>query len=240
MIGRTLITAAVLALLTGCAVRLGGPSPVEYRTVAVSTAGGVSPAEVARWIREVDANVVLLSATADSAWFGDVARETRMTLSGPGRAGEASLAFLAGVAVGDTTVALALESGGEIVLHDALYQIDDYRFLDLIALRAEPGESPRDIVRALLGYVATDVMPNAATLLAVDVADAAVGDSIAALLSPAFLDAQACLPGSATAGAGASPRMRLFYGPQARVHCSEARVLDGGSGPVVAHIVVRR
>src|SRR5690606_30770893 len=138
MIARTCIAVIALVLLGGCAVRIGGPGPVEYRTVALSTGHGTAPDEVARWIRDANANVVLLSAAADSAWFDAVARQTRMTLSGPGRAGASSLAFLAHEALGDTTVALNLASGDEIVIHDALYRIDKHRYLDLIALRVDP------------------------------------------------------------------------------------------------------
>lgn len=235
MIARTCIAVTALVLLGGCAVRLGGPGPVEYRTVALSTGHGIAPDEVARWIRDADANVVLLSAAADSAWFDAVARQTRMKLSGPGRAGASSLAFLAGDAVGDTTVALSLPGGDEVIVHDALYEIDRYRHLDLIALRVDPGQDVRDVVRTLLGYVATDVMPSAVTVLAIDVPSAEVGDSIATLLDPAFQDVNRCLARGTDPSRG--PGMRLFYGPQARIRCDTARLL-GESGSVLAHLIV--
>lgn len=236
MIARTCIAVIALVLLGGCAVRIGGPGPVEYRTVALSTGHGTAPDEVARWIRDANANVVLLSAAADSAWFDAVARQTRMTLSGPGRAGPSSLAFLAHEALGDTTVALNLASGDEIVIHDALYRIDKHRYLDLIALRVDPGQEARDVVRTLLGYVATDVMSSAVTVLAVDVPTPEMGDSIATLLDPAFQDVNRCLSGGNNRPSQ-SAGMRLFYGPQARIRCNTARLL-GESGPVLAHLIV--
>jgi hypothetical protein len=199
------------------------------------------PDQVAQYIRQAGANLVLLAAEADSAWFAEVARQSRLTLSGPGDAGGVALAFLAGAPVGDTTVALPLETGGSVVLHDALYRVDKQRYLDLMALRVGSAAEVRPVVQALLKYVATDVMSTAAVVLAIDVPDAATGTALAALLEPAFRDARSCLPGAerervAEPGAG----MRLFYGPEARLRCESARHVGDGGLPVVAQLIIDR
>jgi hypothetical protein len=241
MIRRSIIPVLALLSLGACSVRLGGPGPVEYRTVALSTGPGALPAQVAQYIRQADANLVLLAAQADSAWFAEVARQSKLTLSGPGLAGGVALAFLASTPLGDTTVTLPLETGGSIVLHDALYRVDKHRYLDLMALRVGSLGEVRPAAQALLRYVATDVMTSAAVVLAVDVPDAATGDALAALLEPAFLDARGCLPTPQRERLTADgPGMRFFYGPEARLRCEGARQLGGGDTPVVVQLVIGR
>ena len=224
--------------LTGCAVRLGGPKPLEYRTLAFSVAPQSGAEEVAGWIRQADANLVLLAAAADSAWFGEVARQSKLNLSGPGSAGTISYGFLAGEPVGDTTLVLPLEGGGEITLHDALYKVDDRRYLDLLAVRVPENVPPRAAVTELLEYIATDVMQESAVVLALDTPDSATGDAMATLLRPAFRDARACLP-DADNGAASAPGMRLFFGPATKLTCEGARPLGVG-GPLVARLILRR
>jgi hypothetical protein len=236
---RIMIPALALILLGGCAVRLGGPGPVQYRTVALSAGEGTLPAQVAAFIRQAEANLVLLAAPGDSAWFAEVARESRLTLSGPGDAGGISLGFLAAAPLGDTTIALPLMGGGSIVVHDALYKVDKHRYLDLLALRVGGVAEARPAAQALLRYVATDVMSDAAVVLAIDVPDSETGDALAALLEPAFLDARGCLPELARQGA-ARPGMRLFYGPEARLRCEGARRLGAEDAPVVVQLIVGR
>lgn len=239
MIRRVMIPALALLVLGGCAVRLGGPGPVEYRTVALSTGAGTQPGQVAAYIREANANLVLLAAYGDSAWFAEVARQSKLTLSGPGDAGGISLAFLATAPLGDTTVALPLADGGSLVVHDALYKVDKYRFLDLMALRVGSVAEARPAAQALLRYVATDVASDAAVVFAIDVPDNETGDALAAMLEPAFLDARACLPDLVRANA-ARPGMRLFYGPEARLRCESAHMLGAGDAPVVVQLIIGR
>jgi len=234
---RLWLMGALLLMVTGCAVRLGGMKPVEYRALAFST-GSATATEVAGWIREAQANVVLLAAPGDSAWFDEVAQRSSLSLSGPGRAGNLSLAFLATKPIGDTTLVLPLPNGGGLSVHDALYKVDKTRFLDLLALRIEPGTDAREAVRALLAYVATDVMPNAAVVLAIDMPDEATDRSVTSLLSPAFADARTCVDRDATPTAGTG--MRLFYGPEARLSCESAQVLGGARGTLVARLIVAR
>src|SRR5690606_39112688 len=102
--------------------------------------------------------------------------QVKLTLSGPGVAGSVAFGFLAGEAVGDTTIVLPLEGGGEVALHDALYIVGAGRYLDLLAARFSPDADVREAVRALLNYIATDVMPQAAVVLAVNAPDPAAAE----------------------------------------------------------------
>src|SRR5690606_9355175 len=176
-----------------------------------------------------------------STWFAEVAGLSRLTLSGPGNAGTVRLAFLGAEPLGDTTIALPVAGGRPIIVHDALYQLDDYRYLDLMAVRIEPGTDVREAVRSLTGYVATDVMSNAAVALAVDAPDLAAGDSLASLLRPLFSDARVCLPAPENDGRD-RPRVRvhLFHGPEARIGCEGASVVDAGIPSLVARFIVNR
>lgn len=237
----TLTAVAAGLAATACAIRLGGPKPLEYRTLAIAAEADESADAVAQRIRSADADYVLIAAPADSAWFAEVASRARLTLSGPGNAGTVSLAFLGTEPLGDTTIALPVDGGRPIIVHDALYKLDDYRYLDLMAVRIEPGIEVRPAVRALTSYVATDVMSNAAVALAIDAPDPEVGDSIAALLEPLFSDARACLPRPSNGErTRARVRVHLFHGPEARIGCEGARIVESGIPSLVARLIVNR
>jgi len=237
----TLTAVAMAFAFTACAIRLGGPKPLTYRTLAIAAEEGEAAAVIAERIRAADADYVLIAAPADSAWFAEVASLSRLTLSGPGNAGTVSLAFLGSEPLGDTTIALPVEGHRPLIVHDALYKLDDYRFLDLLAVRVDPGTAVRPAVRALTSYIATDVMSNAAVALAIDAPDVEAGDSIAALLRPLFSDARVCLPRTGNGErARARVRVHLFHGPEARIGCEGASILESGVPALVARLIVNR
>lgn len=248
---RSTVAAFVSVLLVvGCAVRLGGPKPVEHRTLGWVALPGAAPAEVASRIRGTMADVVLLAGPADSAWLAEVARHAALEPSGPGNAGSVGLAFLTaatltdtleGKPVGDTTVALPVGDDGHLVVHDALYRLGKGRWLDLMAVRIDPALDLRASVRALLQYVATDVMPDAAVILGIEVPDTAAGDSIAALLRPAFFDALDCRVRAGKPETQRPPvRMRLFYGPEVQIDCRDVEFLEDDGNPLLARFVIVR
>lgn len=220
---------AVLGL-TACAVNLGGSGDIDLTAVALRASAGASVADVSAALRAARADVALVTASGDSAWFAAVAGATGRTLSGPAGAGDLALAFLATEPVGDTTVVLSY-TGGSITVHDALYRMRRERFLDLMAFRIDAPAEARPAVGALLRYMATEVMNSAAVIMAVTVPSAAVGDSVARMLSPAYFDALRCEPGVAPEEYRSG--VRLFYGPEARVYCRAAAV----EGPAVGHLV---
>lgn len=225
-------------LMAGCAVRLGGAKPVGLETVGLYAVDGTSARDVARRLKEAGADVALVVAPTDTAWFRAVADSTGLWLSGPGKAGDLFLGFLAMEPLGDTTHVLDYD-GGSVVLQDALYQLPDDRLLDLMAFPVGSGVDARKMVRSLLRYVATDVGATSAVVIAVAAETEAAGDSVAAMLSPAFTDARRCMNEEDRAAARtAGPHMRLFYGPEVRISCDAARPLNAPRAPVLADLVV--
>lgn len=231
---------AVAALTaSACAVRLGGPSPQEYTAVAMTADAGASPAQVAAQLRGAGADIVLLSAERDSAWFASVAEQAQLELSGPGRTGPRAMAFLTSLEIlGDTSIVLDVPEGGRIHMHDALYRVDRYRYIDLMMVRFEDAPDVRAAVRTLLGYIATDVGADAAVLLAIDAPARAAADSAATLLRATYDSAFECADDGGTNGS--RPEIQLVYGPSARLSCRSARVLPGAPSGIQARVVVNR
>lgn len=234
---RVLAALCALLWLPGCAIRLGGTQPEEYRVAAVLPEAGAEPASVAERIRRTKADIAFVIGPGDSAWFSAVAAGTALHLSGPGRSGELGIAFLAGEALGDTTVSLAVDGGAEITVQDALYRVDDTRYLDLMALHLPAGVEARAAARALLAYIATDVMKDAAVVLAVAADSPAQAGELARHLEPALLGEGSC-EGSDVAPA--DPPARLLYGPALQIRCSSVRQLEGAPAALLAEMVVRR
>ncbi|HUG39341.1 MAG TPA: hypothetical protein VMM12_02595 [Longimicrobiales bacterium] len=225
---RIAVTSLALAVgLAACATGMGGPKDVRLSAVALRAESGTTPAAAAAALREVGARVGLVAAPADSAWFRAVAEAAGLHLSGPAVAGDLSLALLAMEPLGDTVLTLDYE-GGTITMVDALYDLADEHFLDLMAFRVGAGDPIQPMVTRLLRYIATDVPPSAGVVIAIAVPDAAAGDSIARLLSPGYLDAIRCAGGDP--GTPATGRIRLFYGPAARVVCGDAAVVTVPAG----------
>lgn len=232
-----LIPALCAATVTACAVRLGGSGPVEYRTLAVDFDASTTPEQAAAMIREANAKLVLMSTPRDSAWVHSVAQASGLTSTRPGNVENATYAFLAWKPVGDTTHTIKVASGGQIQLHDALYEIEKNRYIDLMTVSFDPGTNVREGVRALLGYIATDVMSNVPVVLAVHAPNSAVSDSVAAVTRAAWADAAECTSKSSDSVATRNMNMRLFYFPAARIRCVEARTIDVPGAPITARLV---
>jgi hypothetical protein len=227
-------------MLAACSVRLGGPSPAELDAVAVHVPAAASAEQVAQMLTQRGVEYAILSGERDSAWYADVATRAALKTTRPGRAGSTTFAFLGMQAIGDTTLALKVSSGGELRLHDALYRIDKNRRLDLMAVRIEPNVNLRESIRTLLAYIATDVLPNAAVMLAIEPATPALGDSISILTRAAFADAWECTRDGRTNPTVTDLPIRLFYGPAVRMVCESAERIDIGGGALVGHFVMPR
>jgi hypothetical protein len=226
-------------IIMACGPGDGDPRPVDMPTTVLRADPGTAPAAAAAALAEGSPRIALVAGPADPAWFEAVASAARLTgVSGPGMAGpDLGLAFLGLEAVGDTTIALEYP-GGTLTLQDALYDLGQRRFLDLLAFQVESAAAARPMISVLTDYIATDVMPGAAVILAVTVPDAAAGDSVARLLSPAYRGVVHC-GGSPEAVAGAG--VRLFFGPDARIFCRSAAVTStDGIDRVDADLVVGR
>ena len=236
---RRVVPAGLLLACTACAVRLGGSAPEEYRAVAMSVPAGAAASAVADVIRQADAKIALLTAERDSAWFAEVSAATGLALSGPGRTEGAAKAFLTNLEIlGDTSIVLGVSDGTRMHVHDALYQIEEDRHVDLMFVRIGADSELRAAVRTLLAYVATDVGATAALMIAVDTPTPQAGDSVAVLLRAVYSSSGECA-GASAAGPGPD-RVRLFYGPSARVRCTRARTIDYEGTPVTADLVVSR
>jgi len=234
--------AALLPLLAACSVRLGGSKPETYRALALEVPGTAAAADVARVVRETNANIVLLAAPQDSTWFADVSRDTNLALSGPGRTEPLGKAFLTNLKIlGDTSIVLGVSDGSRMHMHDALYEIEENRHIDLMLVGVSERSDLRAAVRTLLGYIATDVGPNAAVLMAIDAPSSQASDSIAKLLRAAYTSAHECAAGG-TPGtvAVADGSLQLFYGPSARARCRSAQLLADPGSPIFAELLVAR
>lgn len=229
---------AGVVLTAGCAVRMGGPAPVEQDAITLHVTNETAE-QVAAQLREHGAEVAILSSTRDSAFYADVAARAGMKSTRPGRAGSTTFAFLGPQAIGDTTLSIKVNGGGEVQLHDALYRIDKERRLDLMAVRFESANL-RESVRALLGYFSTDVMATAAVVMAVEAPTPALGDSISVLLRAAFGDTWECTKEGHNGPRNPNLPIRMFYGPSARIGCRSAEVLNNPGGAILGHLEVLR
>ena len=227
MIRQSLSLLAVTLALAGCALNMGRPRPIDLSAVAVRVEAEIGPDALAEALLAADPDVALVTGPVDSAWLATVAEFTGLTVSGPANVGDGAMAFLGGEPVGDTTIVLSYD-GGALTLHDALYEVAEDRFLDLLVFRIADAAAARPAIRALVRYMATDVMNSAAVVMAVEVSSAAAGDSVARMLSPAYYDAVRCEPGVAAATERSG--IRLFYGPEARVYCREATTASRSVG----------
>ncbi|MEJ2504209.1 MAG: hypothetical protein P8177_13010 [Gemmatimonadota bacterium] len=184
-------------------------------TALVRVDAGSEPTAVAATLREAGIRAAVVAARSDAAWFDALGSAASLSLSGPAEIGGLQVAFLTAIdAVGDTTLDLAYD-GGVITVHDALYEVEEGRYLDLLAFQVDESEEIPDALAAFLEYIATDVANNAAVVIAVAVPSAEIGDAVVRMLGPGFFDAMRC--------GGASPppvyreSVRLLYGPEARM-----------------------
>ena len=233
------MTAAVLSLLAataGCAGTMGGGSPLVYRAIALNLPTAVPADSVGSIVRQSTADLALVAAPSDSAWFAAAARAANLHLSGPIAAGNTRLGFLAMKPTGDTTVTLKLSGGHNLVLHDALYQPSKHRYVDLMLARADSGTAASEIARSLLTYAASDVMQNAAVIMGMITRPPAVTDSVAALVRAVFVDLRQCA--DSTAARANTGQIRVFYGPETNIRCDEARLLPNAGAPVYAHFTI--
>jgi hypothetical protein len=235
---RTITVLAAATLLAGCAVNLGGPKPEDFRTLALMADSGATAESVAATIRQTDAAIVLLTAEKDSAWFAAVSAASGLTLSGPGTTERTAKAFLTNMEIlGDTSIVLGVADGSRMHVHDALYKIGSDRLVDLMLIGLQARSDLRDAARSLLGYIATDVGPNAALIMALHAPTSAAADSMAVLIRAAYTSAWECAGNDGAANPGP---LRLFYGPSARMQCRSARKLDGNDAAITALLVVGR
>jgi hypothetical protein len=224
--------------MTACSLNLGGPSPIEREAIAMRVEAGASAEQVAKTLKDRGVQFAILSATRDSAWFAEVARLSGLTPTRSGVAGPTTYTFLGPKALGDTTLTLKVAGGGELRVHDALFQVDKNRRIDLMAVRIDSIANLQRSIETLLTYIATDVGANVAVLLAIEPPTPALGDSISVLTRAAFSDTWEC---TTDGKAGKKPDnlpIRLFFGPSVRMRCQHAERI--GTGGMFGHYVLPR
>jgi|SRR5688500_5595215 len=230
------------ALVAGCAVRLGGPGPVEYDTIAIEFDQSTSVTEAASRLRDVGAELALIATPQDAEWVRQLAAQLQLPPTDPGRLGGLTLAFLGLKPAGDTTLTLTVATGGSIHLHDALYYLGNEkkqeRPLDLMTAIVQPGTPAREGVRRLIEYIASDVGATAAVVLAVKAPTPVIADSIAELTRAAWGDVWECTDAGKRRERAPAILWRMYYFPPARMRCSSARVLGTENRPSVAKLVV--
>lgn len=230
--------AVITAALAACAVNVGGGKEIPFVAMGLRVDPGTTAATVAASLSAAEADVAIVTGAMDSAWLAEVGAPRGLTVSGPAASGGLAMGFLAGKPLGDTTLVLSFDGGG-LTLHDALYAPEKDRLLDLMVFRLDDPATVRPAIGALLRYMATDVDNSAAVLIGVAVPTAAVGDSVARMLSPAYFDALRCEPGLAPPPAREG--LRLFFGPEARMYCDDAGTESPGIGDVIrARLVMGR
>ncbi len=240
----------------GCASGGRAGPPLTYRIVALNVPAGIAADSVAAVLRASTADLALVAAQGDSAWFATVARTAGKQLTGPGKMTPVRLAFLGMKPVGDTTVNLSLQGGRTMPVFDALYQPQKHRSVDLMLARVDTGMSAQNVAGALVKYFSTDVSQGAALVLGVLSPAPAVTDSIAARVRAIFVDLDQCgvpipIEGMTAAQDSASARaavasrkaaagaaVRLFFGPETVIRCDEARLIAGPGAPVYAHFTI--
>ena len=230
------IAAGIALVATACASGLvPGRSALQRDALAFRVPDGMTADALGARIKQGGYEFAMLSTARDSAFLAAAASQAGLQMTRPGRIGDATYTFFGPKAVGDTTHTVMVQGGGQVRLHDALYQIDKNRFLDLLIARFEGVTDMSRGVRALLGYVGSDVSNSAGLLLGVEAPTAQFGDSIALLLRAVYRDTRECASTGASAN---SPSIRLFYGPEIRVRCERAEVLGEANAPVSAQFVL--
>lgn len=235
--GRVLAASLLAAGLAACA-SVYGPRPV-YTDAMVIRATNETAEQVGSLLKQRLARFAIVSSARDSAWFAGVAASSGLTPTRIGNVGPSSYAFFGPKAIGDTTLSLPV-GNGSIRIHDALYEVDKNRRLDLMAVRIEDNVDLRPAAQKLLEYVAKDVMDVAAVLLVIESSSPARSDSAYVQLRALFTDAWECTTAGRSGTAAPSLPLRVLYGPPVRLTCDGAEYLDATNGSLLMHLKLPR
>lgn len=233
---RSVMAAAAIALTAGaCAtIQMTGPKPVKQDAVVMHVDAAATPDQIAETLTQQGAEYAIISAPAgDSAWFANIATRAEKSATRSGRVNGRVYGFIGPKALGDTTLTLAVPGGGKLNIHDALFEVDKNRRLDLMAVQFDSTVNLQRSITRLLEYVASDVGATVSVLLAIETPTVAMGDSVSVLMRALYTDVFEC---TAEGKTGASPGdlpIRVFYGPPARTRCDGAERI--GKGTLVGH-----
>lgn len=229
-------------IVVGACFSLGGPPAVVFQTLVLSPDAGATAAAVTQRIQGEMGELVLVSAeNQPDEWFGQLAEQTGLRLSGPGRTGSRAMAFLTTIeALGDTSIVLGIADGGRIHMHDALYTFGDERLIDLMLVDMADVTNLREAVRTMFAYIASDVGSNVPIVLGVHAPTAAISDSVTVLMRAFLASAIECAERSAEGVITRSGNLALLHGPSVRTSCESASPLEGQGGGIRARLIVGR
>ncbi|HEY0303790.1 MAG TPA: hypothetical protein VGC44_02405 [Longimicrobiales bacterium] len=227
--------AVVMVMVVGAAcATVRGRDPIMRDALALRVSGNASAEQFGSRLKQGGYEFALVSTDRDSAWLASAATSAGLQITRPGRVGGAHYVFFGPKPLGDTTHTVPVQGGGQVRLHDALYQLDKSRTLDLILARFDSVTDLTRATRALMTYVGSDVSNNAALLLAIEAPSVQAGDTIARSLRAYLAETRECTGGENTGGS----TLRLFFGPATRVQCTRAQVLNETGNPVSAQFVL--
>lgn len=229
------LTVVIAVAGSACAAGTGagGGSPVEY-TMLAANAEGVTSAQLAQQVQQSGSDFALIVGPRENTWFGELQTATGLVVSGPAYTDARGLAFLSRLELlGDTSIVLG-SGDARLQVQDELYQVEEERYLDLMLVNIDAGTDVPTATRALLEYIASDVMANAALVLGIIAATPEQAQVMDTMLRAAFSTATEC-GGLSDPGQRA---YRIFFGPVARMRCTDARQLDAPGSPIVARVSV--
>jgi hypothetical protein len=228
--GRLAIAAASVLIVAGCAkLTMGPPKRLERDAVVMHLDAGATVEQTAQTLTQGGVEFAILSAPQDSAWFANVATRANLTSTRPGAVSGRTYAFLGPKALGDTTLTLTVPGGGTIRIHDALFELDKTRHIDLMAVQFDSTVNVQRSVNRLLEYVAGDVGATVSVLFAIEAPTQAVTDSVARLMRAIYTDLYECTAAGKAGTARGDAPFRAYFGPLARTRCKNAEQLDRGT-----------
>lgn len=233
---RSLVAVAAIALTAGAcaAIQMTGPKPVKQDAVVMHVNAAATPEQIAQTLTQQGAEYAIISAPAgDSAWFATIATRVQKHSTRPGRVNGRTYAFIGPKALGDTTLTLTVPGGGKLRIHDALFEVDKNRRIDLMAVQLDSTVNLQRSITRLLEYVAADVGATVSVLLAIETPTAAMGDSVSVIMRALYTDVFECTAEGKTGAAPKDLPIRAFYGPPARMRCNRAERI--GNGTLVGH-----
>lgn len=227
---RSTIAVVLVSLVAAACATLGTRDPIQRDAIALKVTGNTTAEQFGGRLKQGGYEFALVSSDRDSAWLASAATAAGLQSTRPGRVGNATYNFFGPKPVGDTTHTVPVQGGGQVRLHDALYQLDKERTLDLILARFDSITDISRATRALLTYVGSDVSNNAALVLAIEAPSPAAGDSIARSLRTYLSETRECSGGENSGGS----TLRVFFGPNTRIRCERAQVLNETGSPISA------
>jgi hypothetical protein len=208
----------------GCSLRIGPEAPREFSVLAVGTSGEGGARTGGGWIRELDADVILV-ASPDPG--GDPPGE-RILRPGPGT-DPGVRDRLPPLRPPPPLLPPVLEEGDAKVGDAPLYLLTAW-------IPPTDDDGIQQAAREILGRIADRAPMDALVVVAVGLGDPRLGDGLDRLVGGYLQGWDRCPggPSGGTPGVPAAVRpsmtLRVYYAPVARLRCVAVQVLESGPG----------